>query len=722
MMDNRPVQLFFLFLSFIIASCNKEKGDGEYSGLTNQNATYIDGYMGDANCVECHEQAYKDWKGSHHDLAMQVAADSTILGNFDDHRVSLDKVDYHFFKENGKFFVEVKEIDGTLIKYQISFAFGYTPLQQYLIDFEKGKKQVLRVTWDTVNKKWFHQYEGQTIATHDWLHWTNRAQNWNTMCAECHSTNLKKNYNVEKDSFNTTYSVINVSCESCHGPGVNHVSWAREGKKGKDPWAGQGKLQTEQLNICAPCHARRSKLTENLVPGMNFTDQYLLQNLTTDFYHGDGQFKDEDYELGSFMQSAMYKNNIKCNDCHNIHSLKLKKSGNALCLQCHVPKYDTPEHHFHKQNTEESLCVNCHMTGKYYMGNDFRRDHSFRVPRPDQSVVYKTPNACTGCHKDKTDQWAADYVVKWYGSRRKDHFSDLLLLSTQENLNDADRKKIEAFITDLNYPAIARATAIDNLNYDHVEQLEALLPALNDASPLVRYSALMEFRSTAPQQRQALAVRASNDPTRLLRIGAAQLTIGLDINTLQTGEQAALKQSQSELETMLNTNSDFATGRLQLGDYYMQKNDLKTAIKHYNMAINLDSLLLPVYSNLASAYSLNGENEKALKTLNTYVRFDPASARPYFLRALIYFEMNQKEKAENDLIKATQLDRKDSRIKYNLATYYFQEKQYNKAVPVIKEAINIEPQNPDYKYLLALIYQAQGKTEAYQLIMNELNQ
>lgn len=719
-MNKLAEKIFLLSLLVLFVSCNNGKNKETYGAVSDLKTKFPDGYMGDLNCVECHEQAYKDWKGSHHDLAMQVANDSTILGNFDNFKISLDKVGYHFFKDGEKFFVEVKEIDGSIVKYQITYAFGYTPLQQYLVDFDKGKKQVLRVTWDTVKKKWFHQYEGQTIATHDWLHWTKRAQNWNTMCAECHSTNLKKNYIVEKDSFNTTYSIINVSCESCHGPGVDHVTWANEGKKGKDPWAGQGKLQTEQLNICAPCHSRRSKLTENLIPGQNYTDQYLLQNLTTDFYHGDGQFKEEDYELGSFMQSAMYKNNIKCNDCHNIHSLKLKKSGNALCLQCHVPKYDTPEHHFHKQNTEESLCINCHMTSKYYMGNDLRRDHSFRVPRPDQSVVYKTPNACTGCHKDKTDQWAADYVIKWYGAKRKDHFSDLLLLSTKEKLSDMERNKIEGFINDLNYPAISRATAIDNLNYEHIDQLNALLPALNDASPLVRYYALIKFRNLPLPERLSLAVKHSSDATRLVRIGAAQLAIGLDTNTLLTGEQATLKKSQSELETMILTNADFATGRLQLGDYYLQKNDLGSAIKHYKMAIYLDSLLLPVYSNLASAYSLNGENDKAYQTLNTYVRLDPRSAHPYFLRALVSFEMNQKENAVNDLIKAIQLDPQDSRIKYNLATYYYQEKQFAKAVPVIKDALKIDPANPDYKYLLALIYQAQGNTEAGLKIMREL--
>jgi hypothetical protein len=38
------------------------------------------------------------------------------------------------------------------------------------------------------------------------MHWTGREQNWNYQCAECHSTNLRKGYDLKSDSFNTTGS------------------------------------------------------------------------------------------------------------------------------------------------------------------------------------------------------------------------------------------------------------------------------------------------------------------------------------------------------------------------------------------------------------------------------------------------------------------------------------------------------------------------------------
>ena len=714
--------VYLTLLAVLIISCNSNTKQNDYNKIAQISTKYIDGYVGDASCISCHENEYDLWKGSHHDLAMQVASDSTVLGNFNNVKALIDGVSYFFFKENNEFLVKVKEIDNSEKKYKIAYTFGFTPLQQYLIDFDNGQKQVLRVTWDSVKNKWFHQYKGEAIQPHDWLHWSNGAQNWNTMCAECHSTNLKKNYFVEKDSFHTTYSSINVSCESCHGPAERHLNWANSKSKSKNTYILKGKAQNEQMNLCAPCHARRVKLTKNLEPGKQFENQYMVQNLTVNYYHGDGQIREEDYVYGSFLQSKMYDEGVKCSDCHDAHSMQLKFKGNKLCLQCHVPAdYDSKKHHFHKENTEASQCINCHMTGNTYMGNDFRRDHSFRIPRPDQSVKYNTPNACKECHDDKTNQWAANTIKKWYGNQRQEHFSDALLLSTNQNLSLTDRESLDTFINNLQFPEIARATVIENLDYSTNNQLTALLLALNDSSAIVRYNALLKFRNATPQDRVAIALKHMNDSIKLVRIGAAQLTIGFDDNTLIEVDKNNFIKSRGELEVMLYSNADFSTGRMQLGDYYLQNNDIKTAIKHYEIALQKDSLLIPVYSNLATAYSLNKEYIKANETLDTWILLEPKSNRPHYLKALLNFEMNNNEIAIAELNTALKLDPNDTRSLYNLATYYFQDKKdLQLAEKHIKTALKTEPNNQEFKYLLALIYRDQGKFKLGQIIMDEL--
>lgn len=711
--------LFWAMISCWFISCKSDKN--EYTPATPVNSSESK-YIGSKACIECHEEAFDKWQGSHHDLAMQVANDSTVLGDFNNVQAQIDGVSYYFYKKNKAFYVRIKEIDNSEKEYKISYTFGVTPLQQYLVDFDKGRKQVLRVTWDVIQKKWYHQYKGQSIVPNDWLHWTQGAQNWNTMCAECHSTHLKKNYNIEADDFHTTYSEINVACESCHGPAKDHLNWATKNPSGKNTQILKGIAQKEQIVLCAPCHARRSKLTANLEEGKDFEDQYILQTLSTEFYHGDGQINEEDYVYGSFRQSKMYTEGVRCSDCHDPHSLQLKFNGNKLCLQCHVPTvYDSEKHHFHVNNTEASLCINCHMTGKEYMGNDFRRDHSFRIPRPDQSVAYGTPNACTGCHKEKSDQWAAKTITQWYGNTRKEHFSDALLVSSKTAISESERKMLDSFINNVDFPSIARATVIQNLNFTNEEQYNVLLRALNDSSAMVRYNALLKFRAFSPQVRTSMALKFTNDPIKMVRIGAAQLVIGLDENTLDPNENVDLTASRNELETMLFSNADFSTGRMQLGDYYLQNNDAQNAIKQYEMALQKDSLLIPVYSNLSVAYSIIQDYTKANETLNNWIYLEPEASRPHYLLALLNFELNKETEAINEFEKAIELNPNDSRSMYNLATYYYQDnKDLKLAERYISAGLKIEPENQDYKYLMALIYQNLGQNEKAERIMNEL--
>lgn len=721
-----PYSLFsstvYLMMTIIfLLSCDAKKEQEDYRELSNVLQADMEGYLGDASCVSCHQEAFESWQGSHHDLAMQHVSEASVLADFDSIRTSLDGVDYFFFRKGSDFYVNVREIDGSEKEFKIAYVFGLTPLQQYIVDFPDGKKQVLRVSWDSLENKWFHQYAGDRIAVTDWLHWTRGAQNWNTMCAECHSTNLKKNYFVEKDSFHTTYSSINVSCESCHGPGEKHVNWANSDQSEKNNWVITGTDQKAQLNMCAPCHARRVKLTKNLVPGQAFDDQYMVQNISSDYYHEDGQILEEDYVYGSFLQSKMHAQGIKCNDCHNVHSLELKLTGNQLCLQCHVPDYKTEKHHFHKENTEAGQCINCHMTGKHYMGNDFRRDHSFRIPRPDQSALYGTPNACNECHTDKSEQWAADWVVKWYGKERNPHFSDYLIMSQREGLDPEERKKLDTFINDLNYPAIARSTVINSLSYTDEGQVTALLRALKDSAAIVRYNALQQFRGMNASDRMSIARKHLNDSIRLIRIGSAQLLMGFDGSGWDESEKLLLDQANAELQEMLYSSADFATGRLQLGDYYMQLNDVKSAIRHYKTALKKDSLLFPVYSNLATAYSINGQSDMALETINIWIDQNPDAGRAYYLRALLNFELGNNEIAVEDLTMAIALDPSDTRSMYNLATYYYQIKAFGKARIHAEKALQIDPDNGDIKYLYALILKETGQIEKSNRILGELN-
>ena len=207
-------------------------GYGSAPGRAGETAPAFAGYQA---CVECHAKQVEAWTDSHHALAMQKAEEGTVLGDFRNARFTYSGVTSTFYKRDGKFFVRTDGPGGKIQEYQIAYTFGVHPLQQYLIPFLGGRWQALGVAWDGRarthgGQRWFHLYPGEKVDHRDVLHWTRPSQHWNGMCAECHSTNLRKGYRPAENRYETTFSEITVSCEACHGPALAHVAWARERK------------------------------------------------------------------------------------------------------------------------------------------------------------------------------------------------------------------------------------------------------------------------------------------------------------------------------------------------------------------------------------------------------------------------------------------------------------------------------------------------------------
>ena len=457
---------------------------------------------------------------------MQEANDRTILGDFNDATLTHSSVTSTFFRKGSEFFVRTDGPDGKLHEYPIAYTFGVYPLQQYLITFPGGRQQALPIAWDTRprevgGQRWFHLYPGEAITANDALHWTGRNFTWNYMCADCHSTGLRRNFDLASSSYKTTWSDLSVSCEACHGPGSRHVAWAKnpdgrpqDANKGLlvslsdkdaghwvlDPAVGTAarsvpRSSRAEIETCGFCHTRRHEIADQFAYGKPLLNSAVPSLLARDIYFPDGQIREEDYEYGSFQQSRMFAAGVTCSNCHEPHSAKLRAEGNLVCAQCHLPaKFDATAHHHHEPGSAGAQCANCHMPTRTYMVVDARRDHAIRVPRPDLSVALSTPNACNNCHTDHTAQWAADQVTGWYGQNRRaePHFGSTIDASEREQPgSDASLTKL---ILDSQEPAIVRATALSLLpNYaantgpDHAN---AYRSSLKDAAPLVRMAAV----------------------------------------------------------------------------------------------------------------------------------------------------------------------------------------------------------------------------------------
>ncbi|MDH5429871.1 MAG: multiheme c-type cytochrome, partial [Nitrospirota bacterium] len=569
-----------LFIAIALEGCgedtsSKPMAPSQHSSKSSAPPTYT----GSEACADCHRPLYEAWQISHHAYSMQPADPNTVLGNFNDEAFAHGDQTFHFSRVNNTFMVKTNGSDGQLHEYKVAYTFGIDPLQQYLIPFSKGRLQALSIAWDTRSKeaggqRWFHLYPDEHINRTDPLHWTGPNQNWNYMCADCHSTNLQKHYDVSQDSYTTTWSDLNVGCEACHGPGSHHVDWARASEAGKSsgsynakglsvqlpafqkeswqlhPAANTAVLQkgtpsSLEIDTCARCHSRRSVISEKAHAGQPFLDHYLPALLEERLYHPDGQIDEEVYVYGSFLQSKMFQKGVTCHDCHEPHGLQLRTTGNALCTRCHRSEtFDSPAHHFHPSGSTGAQCVECHMPAKTYMVVDPRRDHSLRIPRPDLSVTLGTPNACAKCHQNRTAQWAAREVEKRYGDPRRNgtHYGEALEAG-RKGSPEADRL-LANLVKEHTQPGIIRASALSLLgNYAGPTTLEAMTLGLHDDDPLVRIGALRALDTIAPKNRSVLAQHLLTDKIRAVRIEAGRQLASIPLDSLSPDGRQKLNQA-----------------------------------------------------------------------------------------------------------------------------------------------------------------------------------
>jgi tetratricopeptide (TPR) repeat protein len=666
-------------------------------------------FLGDQTCKECHQDQFEKWEGSHHDKSMDVATRETILADFKGEVLKSQGVTSTFFKRNGVFFVNTEGPDGKNHDYKIEYVFGLTPLQQYIVKFPDGHYQCLRQAWDTKKNIWFDLYPEFKVVHSEWLHWSRGGLNWNNMCADCHSTNVRKNYTQEDHSYDTKFALINVSCEACHGPGKEHVADVKiQGENYKDSGTMQMTLETspkELVDQCARCHMRRETLTDRFNFEGTMLDHYYPQLITEPTYYADGQILDEDYVYGSFVQSKMYHNDVTCTNCHDAHTLERKFEGNKLCTQCHAPeKFDTEEHSFHALGTDGALCINCHMPGKFYMGTDFRRDHSFRIPRPDLSVKYGTPNACVGCHKDKTDEWAAAAIFKLKGAPKEDHFSDLLIPGLKGGANA--HASLLQLAKDTIYPEIARASAIIKLpNYrDQAIVRKQLLEFLNDKSPLVRASTADALNEISDPANITYLLPLLNDEKRAVRIKAFNALAIMDEKTIPQKYKKLYKKVEKEYFIYLDGISDFVGGRINRANYTLKKGDLKGAIKGYENALAIDGINNLVRTNLANLYYQNGEFQKAEQAFKIIIEQEPNYGATYYSYGLLLAELKRTDDAIAQMELATIYMSDNPRVYYNLSLLYDGIKKTKKAENTIIRGLKKVPNNESLLYLLAYHY------------------
>ena len=702
-------------------------------------------HVGRQVCAQCHVREAAAWEGSHHDLAMQDADAASVLGDFDDATFTYNGVTSTFHRRDGRHFVTTDGPDGTLAEFEIRHVFGHYPLQQYLIELPGGRLQALGIAWDSRpqdegGQRWFHLYPEQDLKAGDRLHWTGPDQNWNFMCAECHTTGLERNYDAAANRYATRWAEIDVSCEACHGPGLAHARWASEpdeARRAQDPTRGLAVAFDErrdvawlpdadsgiarrsvpratrvEIDACGRCHGRATPLAAGVARGGSLLDSHRPALLDPDQYWPDGQMRGEVFNWGPFLQSRMQAAGVTCTDCHRPHDLALRAEGNALCAQCHAPdRFDQVAHTHHESGSDGARCVACHMPTTTFMQVDARHDHGFRIPRPDLSADLGTPDACTACHADRDAAWAAAAIERWYPGQEKRPAGFAGILHDAVEGGPSIGRRLAELAAAPAQPAIVRASALRALvPWQNPAGVASASRALEDPDPLVRMAAVESLGGIEPGQRASLLAPLLDDAVLAVRIEAAARLAGTE-GLLEPARRAAFDRAVAEYEATLRFNADRVDTVVSLGDLQRARGDGAAAEATYRRALALDPAFSLAAANLADLQRGGGDEAGARATLEAALQRSPRAAELHHALGLSHVRAGRGADALRELRSAAELAPDVPRYAYVLAVALAEGGESGPALEVLSDALERHPHDRDILSAMALYEARAGQVE-----------
>ena len=698
-----------------------------------------DKYVGSSQCRDCHKQQYQAWQGSHHDKAMQHASSGSVLANFNNASITFRGKQNRFFKKEAEFWVNIEGPDGQFHDYKIKYTFGYQPLQQYMVEFDDGRVQLIPFAWDSRStsaggQRWFHLYPEFT-ENHQEFFWTNTGQNWNYMCADCHSTDVKKNFDQKSNSYNTTFSEINVGCEACHGPASKHINgsqkpdktvkssgFSRNLSQAVTSWVSktdrstlipQNTNQSQQVLVCAQCHSRHTQISNNdVTKSGEFGDRYMLSLINQQHYYPDGQVYDEDFVYGSFLQSKMHKNGVVCSNCHDPHSAKLTLPKEHVCLQCHQSQtYANAKHHHHPEKSTGAQCINCHMPETVYMQIDGRRDHSWQIPRPDFARQLGTPDVCLSCHQDKNSQWSENITKQWYprsSITKNKHFAPVFAAV------DQGYQQATALLSQIaqsnDYAPIIRASALLRMNtLPNTNSLIAIARAVKSDNANIRLGAINGAEHIKGAERWRIISPLLTDKVLVVRTQAAHSLMPL-WQQLTQKQQQAIQPALDEYIEAQNFNADRGFAHNNKASVFLQQGRFNDAELAFKEAIRIEPFFAPSYLNLSELYRRQNKEPAAILILKQGLKAIPDNGQLDHTLGLSYIRAKQIDKAIEYLKQATQVAPENANFHYVYGLSL--EKTYpDKAQDAVNRAYQLS-NNPQYLYTLCEIQIRQNPLKA----------
>jgi tetratricopeptide (TPR) repeat protein len=699
--------------------------------------------LGADACAKCHANSHKEWAQSLHSKMMQPATEARVEGNFATAQVALHGSTYVLQHRADNYYITESELTGRAAEHHIDYTLGSKRIQHYLTTLPDGRIIILPTTWDNLRKKWVHVSDVQNPEEDA----GGQIQVWNKSCYSCHASQAYKNFDAQQLRYQTTGKVLGINCESCHGPGRDHVA----AEKSKSSSKGQSGADadhaivnpahldaTRSTMLCAQCHAFRDIYVDGFEAGANFYDfflpvmEYRLPASENPAYWPDGRPRWLSNEaIGLWQSECFLKGSATCTSCHsNSHEIDvdrnaaLHKASNGLCMSCHKAiAANVSAHTHHAKTSSGSSCVECHMPRDVVGVQGTFRDHSMSIPVPENTIGHEIPNACNLCHKDKDAQWALQQVKGWYGegSRQK-------LVARADAFSKAragDPQAVEALLDVMSDPsagAFIRANAEGYLASfpNDPAAYDTVFRALNDTEPLIRATAAAEIRPRAAQRETAAPQLAAllHDPVATVRMSAAIGLVVMGVRELPAGDEEWFTRAKELYAARAELNSDDANQQVAAGRFFYLAGDMQRSVDAFRTALKLDSTI-PAQYYLARATAANGDSAGARKILETI----PANDQQYAVAQQFLASLNGNDSGEREQTNTSATGNTEAEAAFNDGQSQYRNENYGVALTDLEKALRLAPQ-ADWatkaEIYRAICLEKLGRTEEAEAAMQAL--
>ena len=429
-------------------------------------------YVGSEACRDCHADRHRSWSQTFHRTMTQAATPDSVQGRFDNRALEFQGIVVRPIEHEGRFYFDYSDAStGRHInRSRIYRTVGSNRYQQYLTRLDDDETYVrLHYLWHNEDQRWVHMNAAFLGA--DNRSFDQHVAIWNQNCIFCHNTGVQPGLlnaddlrararagepvDMAKDTrFDSEVAELGISCETCHGPGAEHVRraddfWQRQAMRllpghdtsivnpVRDPVRG--------TQVCGQCHAQRvpadaGRILDWMTDGPDYRPGEDLHEYVTPIRRGliapirgsedmfrnrfwaDGTPRLTAYEYQGMRMSEGHRDtDLSCMDCHTMHAgdprgqMTERQRGDAPCLRCHVDYAGDEQlvaHTRHPADSPGSRCYGCHMPQAVYGVMDIHRSHRIESPDAVRDAAAGRPNACLNCHLGQAPGWAADQLTR----------------------------------------------------------------------------------------------------------------------------------------------------------------------------------------------------------------------------------------------------------------------------------------------------------------------